>query len=73
MGLNDSSLDWFIVLSMNGDKVTGFEYDFMGLLLCWLGEVLDMSAVDHRNAIRVLQLTQQAIKCGNFEVLLKQF
>ncbi|KAK6103072.1 hypothetical protein QQG55_11065 [Brugia pahangi] len=62
MGLSDLSLEWFIALSVNGDKVAGFEYDFMSLQLNWLREVLDLNKVDHRHAIRVLQLTQQAIK-----------
>ncbi|VDK54943.1 unnamed protein product [Gongylonema pulchrum] len=66
VGLNDLSLEWFAALSMNGEKVTGFEYDFMGLLVSWLREVLDLNTADHRLAIRVLQLTQQAIKCGYF-------
>ncbi|MCP9261515.1 Heterogeneous nuclear ribonucleoprotein Q [Dirofilaria immitis] len=62
MGLSDLSLEWFVALSMNGDKVTGFEYDFMSLQLSWLREVLDLNLMDHRHAVRVLQLTQQAIK-----------
>ncbi|CAG9532061.1 unnamed protein product [Cercopithifilaria johnstoni] len=65
MGLNDLSLEWFVALSMNGDKVTGFEYDFMNLQLSWLREVLDLNVVDHRHAIRVLQLTQQVIKTNS--------
>lgn len=64
MGLNDLSLEWYVALSMNGDKVTGFEYDFMNLQLSWLQEVLDLNMVDHRHAVRVLQLTQQVIKWG---------
>uniref|UniRef100_A0A158Q7U7 Rap-GAP domain-containing protein n=1 Tax=Elaeophora elaphi TaxID=1147741 RepID=A0A158Q7U7_9BILA len=62
MGLTDLSLEWFVALSMNGDKVTGFEYDFMSLQLNWLREVLDLNIMDHRHAVRILQLTQQAIK-----------
>uniref|UniRef100_A0A8R1TKT6 Rap-GAP domain-containing protein n=1 Tax=Onchocerca volvulus TaxID=6282 RepID=A0A8R1TKT6_ONCVO len=62
MGLSDLSLEWFIALSMNGDKVTGFEYDFMNLQLSWLREVLDLHTMGHRHAVRVLQLIQQTIK-----------
>lgn len=63
MGLGDLSLEWFLALSVNGVKVTGFEYDFMNLQLSWLREVLDLNTVDHRHSVRVLQLIQQAIKC----------
>lgn len=62
MGLSDLSLEWLVALTKNGEDISGYEYDIVDLILDWLSEVLDIRKLDHRLAIRVLQLAQQLVK-----------
>lgn len=62
MGLNDLSLKWLIALTVNGEKVAGFEYEIVMLMVEWLNEVLDVQTPEHRLALPVLQFCRQIIK-----------
>uniref|UniRef100_A0A0M3JN56 UPF0481 protein n=1 Tax=Anisakis simplex TaxID=6269 RepID=A0A0M3JN56_ANISI len=60
--LTSASLDWLNALTVNGERVAGFEYDIIVPIRDWIKEVVDLSENDHPLAIRVLQFTQQLVK-----------
>uniref|UniRef100_A0A914ZTV8 Rap-GAP domain-containing protein n=1 Tax=Parascaris univalens TaxID=6257 RepID=A0A914ZTV8_PARUN len=62
IGLTSLSLDWLTALTVNGEKIAGFEYDIIVPVRDWIHVVLDLSQLDHPLAIRVLQIAQQLVR-----------
>uniref|UniRef100_A0A9J2Q841 Rap-GAP domain-containing protein n=1 Tax=Ascaris lumbricoides TaxID=6252 RepID=A0A9J2Q841_ASCLU len=62
IGLTSSSLDWLTALTVNGEKIAGFEYDIIVPIRDWIHVVLDLNQLDHPLAIRVLQIAQQLVR-----------
>lgn len=62
LGLCEQSLEWLIALSINGQKLDGYELKMFDLLAKWISEALDVKSDEHQYMLPVIQLCQDTVR-----------